>query len=56
MQPKVFTEPFFTFFAEAFGVSPSPSGYFLDTGQSGLLGTINNIPEPSELASLKPAL
>jgi len=43
MQPTVFTEPFFTFFAEAFGASPSPSGYFLDTGQSGLLGTINQL-------------
>lgn len=43
MQPEIFTEPFFTFFAEAFGVSPSPSGYFLDTGRSGLLGTINQL-------------
>ena len=43
MQSSVFTEPFFTFFAEAFGVSPSPSGYFLDTGQSGILGTIDQI-------------
>ena len=43
MHPEVFTEPFFTFFAETFGVSPSPSGYFLDTGRSGLLGTINQL-------------
>ena len=29
--------------AEAFGVLESPHGFFLDTGQSGLLGTINRI-------------
>jgi hypothetical protein len=43
MQPKIFTDPFFVFFAELFGVSDSPSGYFLDTGQSGLLRTIDKL-------------
>lgn len=38
-----FTQSFFELFAEAFGVSTAPSGYFLDTGQSGLLGTINTL-------------
>ncbi len=36
-----FTQSFFVLFAETFGVSDAPSGYFLDTGQSGLIGTIN---------------
>ena len=36
-----FTGPFLVMPAEAFGVSEMPSGYFLDTGQSGLMGTIN---------------
>jgi hypothetical protein len=35
-----FTQAFFVLFAEAFGVSDLTGGYFLDTGQSGLLGTI----------------
>lgn len=29
--------------AEAFGVAESPDGFFLDSGQSGLLGTINQL-------------
>lgn len=44
-----FTEPFFVFFTEAFGVSEQPDGYFLDTGQSGLFGTITTL--PAEVAS-----
>jgi hypothetical protein len=43
MQPEVFTEPFFIFFEELFGTSDSPSGYFLDNGQSGILGTIDRL-------------
>jgi hypothetical protein len=49
IQTSTFTQPFFVFFAEAFGVSAMPSGYFLDTGQSGLLGTINTL--SAEVAS-----
>jgi hypothetical protein len=44
METSVFTEPFYTFFAEAFGVSDTPAGYFLDSGQSGILATIDGIP------------
>ena len=43
MEATVFTEPFFLFFAEAFGVSDSPTGYFLDSGQAGILGTIDGL-------------
>jgi hypothetical protein len=49
IQTTTFTQPFFVLFAEAFGVSDLPSGYFLDTGQSGLLGTINTL--SAEVAS-----
>jgi hypothetical protein len=45
-----FTQSFVTLFAETFGVSTLPSGYFLDTGQSGLLGTVNAV--NAELASV----
>ena len=38
-----FMQSFLTLFAETFGVSTLPSGYFLDTGQSGLLGTVNSV-------------
>ncbi|MBK9714625.1 MAG: hypothetical protein IPO81_25435 [Kouleothrix sp.] len=38
-----FTQPFFVLFAETFGVSERSDGYFLDTGQSGLLGTITTL-------------
>lgn len=44
-----FTQAFFPLFAEAFGVSEAPNGYFLDSGQSGLLGTIAAI--SAEVAS-----
>ncbi len=43
MQPKLFTDPFFIFFEELFGISDSASGYFLDNGQSGILGTIDQL-------------
>jgi hypothetical protein len=43
MQPKVFTDPFFIFFEELFGLTDSPSGYFLDNGRAGLLGTIDQL-------------
>lgn len=38
-----FTHPFFVLLAETFGVSERSDGYFLDTGQSGLLGTITTL-------------
>lgn len=36
----VFAQSFFTLLAEAFGVAGTPDGYFLDSGQAGLLGAI----------------
>ena len=38
-----FKAPFLVFLAEVFGVSDAPGGYFLDTGRSGLLGTLDEI-------------
>lgn len=46
---SAFTQAFLALFAEAFGVSELPEGYFLDTGQSGLLGTIATL--SAEVAS-----
>lgn len=43
MEPSVFTQPLFVFLEEAFGVTESPSGYFLDSGRSGILGTIDGL-------------
>jgi hypothetical protein len=43
IQTSTVAQPFFVFFAEVFGLSDPSSGYFLDTGQSGLLGTINGL-------------
>jgi len=40
--------------AETFGLSEAPSGFFLDTGQSGLLGTINLISAEAVSTALKP--
>ncbi|HEU5087628.1 MAG TPA: DinB family protein [Roseiflexaceae bacterium] len=37
---QAFATSFFTLLAEAFGVTDAEHGYFLDNGQSGLLGTI----------------
>jgi hypothetical protein len=48
-ETSTFTQPFFVLFAEAFGVSDMAAGYFLDTGQSGLLGTIDTL--SAEVAS-----
>lgn len=39
----VFTASLGALMAEAFGMAATPHGFFLDTGQSGLLGTINQI-------------
>ena len=49
-----FTQSFFTLFAETFGVSEMPSGYFLETGQSGLLGTINTLSAEDASAARTP--
>jgi hypothetical protein len=48
-----FTKWLFVLLAETFGVADTPSGYILDTGQSGLLGTINTL--SAEVASAAPA-
>jgi len=47
-----FTKWFFILLAETFGVADTPDGYILDTGQSGLLGTINTL--SAEVASAAP--
>ena len=38
-----FKTPFFTLFAEIFGVSDNPHGFILDDGRSGLIGTIAGV-------------
>lgn len=43
MENAAFTKPFLLLLAEIFGVSPASSGYVLETGKSGLMGTINPI-------------
>jgi hypothetical protein len=40
--------------AETFGLSDAPSGFFLDTGRSGLFGTINAISAETASTALKP--
>jgi hypothetical protein len=44
-----FTSSFFGLLAETFGVAETPHGFILDTGQSGLLGTVNTL--SAEVAS-----
>lgn len=41
-------------FAEAFGVADTESGYFLDSGRAGLLGTIDQVDAQTASAALKP--
>lgn len=48
-----FTSAFFTLFAEIFGVADMQSAYILDTGQSGLIGTIDKL--SAEVASAAPS-
>lgn len=43
IDPDIFKQSLAGLLAEAFGVAESPYGFFLDSGQSGLLGTINQI-------------
>jgi hypothetical protein len=50
-----FKSPFLVFLAEVFGVSGAPGGYFLDTGRSGLLGTLDNIDAVTASTPLKSA-
>ena len=47
-----FTKWFLLLLAETFGVADTPYGYILDTGQSGLLGTIDAL--SAEVASAAP--
>ena len=49
-----FTQPFFVLFAEAFGVSEHSDGFFLDSGQSGLLGTVSTLSAKVASASRTP--
>ncbi len=44
-----FSGSFFSLLAETFGVAETPHGFILDTGQSGLLGTVNGL--SAEVAS-----
>jgi len=43
IDPLSFKTSLANLLAEAFGMATSPHGFFLDTGQSGLLGTINQL-------------
>jgi hypothetical protein len=47
-----FKQPLRTLLAETFGVADTPTGFFLDSGRSGLLGTIDGI--TASQASLTP--
>src|SRR5262245_62215734 len=47
-----FTHWFFLLLAETLGVADTPNGRILDTGQSGLLGTIDTL--SAEVASAAP--
>ena len=49
-----FKRPLLTMLAEVFGVSPAPSGYVLDTGQSGWLGMIDQVDAAAASTALKP--
>jgi hypothetical protein len=48
-----FKEPFFALLAEIFGVADTPHGFMLDTGTSGLIGTITTL--SAETASAAPS-
>jgi hypothetical protein len=50
-----FKNPLLMLLAEGFGVTDSPNGYFLDDGQSGLLGTIDRLSAATASAGLRPA-
>ncbi len=54
MKTEDFTKWLYMLFAEAFGVAETPSGYFLDTGRAGLLGTLDEISAELASATLKP--
>jgi hypothetical protein len=49
-----FVRPLLVMLAEAFGVGETPNGYFLDTGQSGLMGTINALSAQTASAARTP--
>ena len=51
---ELFTKWTSTLLAEAFGVIDSPHGYFMDTGRSGLLATINGLTAEQASMSLRP--
>ena len=52
IQTEDFTKNISLLFAEIFGASDSPHGFVLDTGRSGLLGTIDAL--TAEVASATP--
>ena len=54
IEPAHFTKPLTAFLAETFGVSDSPEAYMLETGRSGLLGTINAISAETASGALAP--
>ncbi|MBC8161971.1 MAG: hypothetical protein H7Z42_12210 [Roseiflexaceae bacterium] len=54
IDPTTITRPLAALLDEAFGVSVAPHGFFLDSGQDGLLGTIDQI--SAQTASTPPAL
>ncbi len=50
-----FKNPLLMLLAEGFGVSDSPNGFFLDDGQSGLLGTLDKLDAATASARRRPA-
>lgn len=54
MEANSFSRPFLTLLEDALGVSAAPSGYLLDTGHAGLLGTDDALPAAAASASRGP--
>src|SRR5262245_50975052 len=54
IQTADFTKWFFMLLAETFGVADWSSGYILDSGQSGLLGTIDRLSAQTASAARTP--
>jgi hypothetical protein len=51
---EVFQQSLLTLLPEVFGVTDAPHGYILDNGQSGLLGTLDQVNAATASARLRP--
>ena len=50
----IFKQSLAALLAEAFDVAESPHGFFLDSGQSGLLGTVNQLDAAAASTPFRP--